>query len=94
MFLDSNGGCTRYNIFNRDAPKSNRVVVLVHGATIASKVFFPLARKLADATESAVVTYDQYARGLSDRLVPGIDYSVRARAFNSCIEPICIQVYV
>ena len=92
MFLDNNGGCTRYNIFNRDAPKNNRVVVLVHGATIASKVFFPLARKLADATKSAVVTYDQYARGLSDRLVPGIDYSVRARACNVRIEPTCMNM--
>ena len=78
FFTDpTTGGCTRYNVFNRDAPKSSRLLILVHGATVASKIILPLARKIADATNCVVVTYDQYARGLSDRLVQGIDYSVR-----------------
>ena len=77
FFTDpTTGGCTRYNVFNRDAPKSSRLLILVHGATVASKIILPLARKIADATNCVVVTYDQYARGLSDRLVQGIDYSV------------------
>ena len=58
-------GITTYQVLNRAS--SSMTIAFIHGATIGSLTYMPLARELASRGHRVII-FDGFGRGLSDRI--------------------------
>ena len=65
--------------------KSNKVIVLVHGATFGSLAYEEYINVFVE-NEYRVITYDQYGRGYSDRVHSDVSIELMEKQLKELIE--------
>ena len=65
--------------------KSNKVIVLVHGATFGSLAYEEYINVFVE-NEYRVITYDQYGRGYSDRVYSDVSIELMEKQLKELIE--------
>ena len=65
--------------------KNNKVIVLVHGATFGSLAYEEYVNVFLE-NNYRVITYDQYGRGYSDRVLSNVSIELMERQLKELIE--------
>ncbi len=65
--------------------KSNKVIVLVHGATFGSLAYEEYINVFVE-NEYRVITYDQYGRGYSDRVYSDVSIELMEKQLKELVE--------
>ena len=65
--------------------KNNKVIVLVHGATFGSLAYEEYVNVFLE-NNYRVITYDQYGRGYSDRVLGNVSIELMERQLKELIE--------
>lgn len=88
LFAELSAGSTH---FEWHGPRSNRILVLVHGLSTPSWVFSGLIRGLL-MMRYRVLTYDLYGRGFSDRPKDKQTLEFHVRQLSELVDSLGIQV--
>jgi len=75
-------GITSYKDIGK---KNNKVIVLVHGATFGSLAYEEYVNVFLE-NNYRVITYDQYGRGYSDRVLSNVSIELMERQLKELIE--------